>query len=143
MNAPHPLPVVTTPAQNFIGNRWVAPAGGETLPMLDPSDGKPFAAIARGNAADIDAAVRAAHTARAGAWGRLSPAERGRLLGKLSRAILDHAEELALTEARDCGKPLTQARADVTRARAISNSMAAPATSCMGRPFPILKVSRS
>ena len=81
--------------------------------MIDPSDGAPFAAIARGNAADIDTAVRAAHAARAGAWGRLSPAERGRLLGQLSRAILDHGEELALTEARDCGKPLTQARADV------------------------------
>ena len=81
--------------------------------MIDPSDGAPFAAIARGNAADIDAAVRAAQAARDGAWGRLSPAERGRLLGKLSRAILDHAEELALIEARDCGKPLKQARADV------------------------------
>jgi aldehyde dehydrogenase (NAD+) len=114
MNATSPVwPAITTPAQHFIGNRWHAPQGRAELPMIDPSDGAPFAAIARGNAADIDAAVRAAHAARAAAWGRLSPAERGRLLGKLSRAILDHAEELALTEARDCGKPLAQARADV------------------------------
>jgi aldehyde dehydrogenase (NAD+) len=114
MNAPHALwPAITTPSQHFIGNRWYAPQGRAELPMIDPSDGAPFAAIARGNAADIDAAVRAAHSARIGAWGRFAPAERGRLLGKLSRAILDHAEELALTEARDCGKPLTQARADV------------------------------
>ena len=41
------------------------------------------------------------------------PAEKGRLLAKLAREILDRAEELALTEARDCGKPLRQARADV------------------------------
>ena len=115
MNAPHTAwPAITTPSQHFIGNRWHASQGRAELPMIDPSDGAPFAAIARGNAADIDAAVRAAQGARAGAWGKLSPAERGRLLGKLSRAILDHAEELALTEARDCGKPLTQARADVT-----------------------------
>jgi aldehyde dehydrogenase (NAD+) len=114
MNAPNTAwPAITTPAQHFIGNRWHAPQSRAELPMIDPSDGAPFAAIARGNAADIDAAVRAAQAARAGAWGRLSPAERGRLLGKLSRAILDRAEELALTEARDCGKPLTQARADV------------------------------
>ena len=114
MNAPHaPWPAITTPSQHFIGNRWYAPQGRAELPMIDPSDGAPFAAIARGNAADIDAAVRVAQAARNGAWGKLSPAERGRLLGKLSRAILDHAEELALTEARDCGKPLTQARADV------------------------------
>jgi aldehyde dehydrogenase (NAD+) len=114
MNAPQAVwPAITTPSQHFIGNRWCAPQGRAELPMIDPSDGAPFAAIARGNAADIDAAVRAAQSARMGAWGRLAPAERGRLLGKLSRAILDHAEELALTEARDCGKPLTQARADV------------------------------
>jgi len=112
MNAPHPLPEITTPPRHFIGNRWVAPAGGETLPMIDPSSGAPFAAIARGNAADIDSAVRAAQGARDGAWGRLAPAEKGRLLARLARAILDHADELAFIEARDCGKPLKQARAD-------------------------------
>jgi aldehyde dehydrogenase (NAD+) len=114
MSAPHAgWPAVTTPAQHFIGNRWVAPQGRAELPMVDPSDGAPFAAIARGNAADVDAAVRMAQGARDGAWGRLAPAEKGRLLCRLSRAILDHADELALMEARDCGKPLTQARADV------------------------------
>ena len=114
MNAPHPQwPAITTPAQHFIANRWQAPAGGGVLPMVDPSDGAPFAAIARGNADDVAAAVRAAQGARDGAWGRLAPAEKGRLLGRLARLILDHAEELAQIEARDCGKPLKQARADV------------------------------
>jgi aldehyde dehydrogenase (NAD+) len=104
---------VRTPAQHFIGGRFVAPVRGETLPMLDPSDGKPFAAIARGGAPDIDAAVRAARAAFDGAWGRLSPAEKGRKLAALSRAIADHGDELAWLEARDCGKPMAQARADV------------------------------
>ncbi len=113
MNAPHPLPPITTPAEHFIGNRWTAPATGATLPMLDPSDGQPFAAIAYGTAEDVDAAVRAARHAYEGLWGRLAPAERGRMLARLSRAILDHADELALLEARDCGKPLAQASNDV------------------------------
>ena len=112
MNAPHPLPAITTPTQHFIGNRWVAGATGETLPMVDPSDGLPFAAIAAGTAPDVDRAVVAAQRARDGAWGRLAPAEKGRLLAKLGRAILDDADELALIEARDCGKPMKQARAD-------------------------------
>jgi len=113
MNAPHPLPPVTTPAQHFIANRWQPPATGETLPMIDPSDGRPFAEIAYGTAEDVDRAVKAAAHARDGVWGRLAPAEKGRLLAKLGRAILDHTEELALLEARDCGKPMRQARADV------------------------------
>jgi aldehyde dehydrogenase (NAD+) len=102
-----------TPPSHFIDNRPVAAATGATLPMIDPSDGKPFAAIAAGTAPDIDQAVQAAERARDGAWGRLAPAEKGRLLGRLARAILDHADELALIEARDCGKPMKQARADV------------------------------
>jgi aldehyde dehydrogenase (NAD+) len=112
MNAPHPA--VTTPPEHFIANRWVAPASGETLPMIDPSDGEPFAAIAFGTAEDVDRAVGAAQHARDGIWGRLAPVEKGRLLAKLARAIVDHAEQLALIEARDCGKPLAQARNDVT-----------------------------
>jgi len=114
MNAPHSFPPITTPAQHFIGNRWLAPASGATLPMIDPSDGQPFAAIAYGTGEDVDRAVQAATHARDGIWGRLAPAEKGRMLAKLSRAILDHGDELALLEARDCGKPMRQARADVT-----------------------------
>ncbi len=105
--------VVRVPPQHFIANAFVAPASGETLEMIDPSDGHAFAAIARGNAADIDRAVAAAQRARDGAWGRLSPVEKGRVLARLSRAILDHADELAMLEARDCGKPLKQAMNDV------------------------------
>jgi aldehyde dehydrogenase (NAD+) len=113
MNAPDRRITAAPVAQHFIGNRFVDAHDGATLPMIDPSDGETFAAIARGNAADVDDAVRAAMRAREGAWGRLAPAARGRCLAAMSRAIHDHAGELALTEARDCGKPLTQARADV------------------------------
>jgi len=106
--------VITMPAQHFIANRWVDPDTGQTLPMIDPSNGQEFARIARGNAADVDRAVRAAEAARDGTWGRLAPVEKGRLLAKLGRSILDHFDELAALESQDCGKPTKQARADVT-----------------------------
>jgi aldehyde dehydrogenase (NAD+) len=105
-------------AHHFIGNRWVAACSGESIDVVDPSDGKPFAKIARGNAADIDAAVSAARTAFGesgdGPWGRLAAAERGRLLMKLSGAVLDHREALAYLESRTTGKPLKQGRADAS-----------------------------
>ena len=114
MNAPQTSwPAIVTPAEHFIGGRFVAAASGMSLPVIDPSDGAPFATIARGGSTDIDAAVRAATSAFEGTWGRLAPAEKGRVLARLSAAIAAHGEELALIEARDCGKPLTQARADV------------------------------
>ncbi|MEO8188061.1 MAG: aldehyde dehydrogenase family protein, partial [Burkholderiaceae bacterium] len=62
-------------SHHFIGNRWVASSTGQTIDVIDPSDGAAFAKIARGNAADIDAAVLAARGALGeffdGAWGRM------------------------------------------------------------------------
>ncbi|MBV7485100.1 aldehyde dehydrogenase family protein [Bordetella sp. BOR01] len=101
--------------QHFIDNRPVPGASGESIAVMDPSTGQQYDSIARGNAADIDLAVQAARRAYdEGAWGRLTAAERGRLMLKLSVKILDHADELTDIESRDCGKPTRQARADVT-----------------------------
>src|SRR4051812_47271926 len=114
VSATAPQPPPSGHPAHFIGNRLVPAVDGRTIPVVDPSDGSVFAHIARGNAEDIDRAVLAAQRARDGAWGRLAPVEKGRLLARLGLAILDHHEELAQLESRDCGKPLKQARADVT-----------------------------
>jgi aldehyde dehydrogenase (NAD+) len=82
--------------------------------MYSPSDGKEIGRIARGTAADVDKAVAAARRAFEGVWGNMAAVERGRLLSKLGALILEHHEELAQIEAADTGKPLTQARTDVT-----------------------------
>ena len=80
--------------------------------MIDPSDGQPFDELQRSNAQDIDGAVQAARQCLDAVWSKLSAAERGRLLMRLSAKVAEHADELALIEQRDCGKPTKQARAD-------------------------------
>ncbi len=106
----------TEGTHHFIGNRWSAAAGIESLDVIDPSTGQAFGRIARGGAADIDAAVRAARAAFGdsgeGPWGRHSASERGRLLARMALRVLEHAEELAQLESRTTGKPLKQGRAD-------------------------------
>jgi aldehyde dehydrogenase (NAD+) len=97
---------------HYIANQSVPSSSSRTLPMVDPSDGQPFDEIARGNADDVDQAVRAARRCYDHVWSKLSGAERGRLLMRLSNKVLEHADELALIEQRDCGKPTKQARAD-------------------------------
>lgn len=98
--------------QHFINNCWVDPDSGDSIAVIDPSDGQIFDALARGNASDIDTAVMAARYAYDKIWSKTSAAERGRLLMKLSLLLHTHQEELAQLESRDCGKPLKQARAD-------------------------------
>ncbi len=100
-------------ARHLIGNEWVRAAEGRTLAVLDPGTGEVFAEIARGGAEDVDVAVRAARAAFEGPWGALAPAERGRLLLKLSQLIAVEGERLATIESRDVGKPLAQSRRDI------------------------------
>ena len=97
---------------NFIANAALPSSSGRSIPVIDPSDGQPFDEIQRSNAQDVDAAVQAARQCYQAVWSRLSAAERGRLLMRLSRLVEAHVDELAALEQRDCGKPVKQARAD-------------------------------
>jgi len=102
--------------RHFIGNAWRAGDNGESLDVIDPSTDEPFAAIARGNAADVDRAVAAARDAMGealdGPWAKRSPVERANLLFAYAAAVLENADELARLEARDTGKALKTARTD-------------------------------
>ncbi len=105
-------PIWFDPSLCLIGGRWQPAAGGKTLPLVNPSDGSALCQIARGGAADIDAAVTAAEAALAGEWGRKTALERGRILTRIGQLVLERVDALAALEAMDVGKPLTQARAD-------------------------------
>ena len=100
-------------AQHFIGNRWLSPDSGLRIKMFDPSDGQPFAEIARGNTTDINVAVNAARKAYDTAWSPLTPLARARALTRIAHVLSAHEAELTALESRDTGKPVTQARRDV------------------------------
>jgi aldehyde dehydrogenase (NAD+) len=121
---------------HYIANQPVAPDSGEQIAVIDPSTGETFDALARGNAADIDRAVGAARQAFEGPWGRLSATERGRLLQRLSQHMLAHIDELAALESRDCGKPTTLARGDVTAVARYFEFYAGAADKLMGETIP-------
>lgn len=96
----------------FIDNEWVESDSPDTITMINPSTGETLREIARGNARDVDRAVRSSRAAFESVWSETSAASRGRILQRLSQLILEHAEELAQVESADCGKPMAQARAD-------------------------------
>lgn len=99
---------------NIINGRRVAALSQETITVLCPSDGLPFATIPAGNADDVDRAVRAARQAfEHGSWSRMPAFERGRLLTRLGQLVEEHGDELAALESRDTGKPVRQGKADV------------------------------
>ena len=113
------LPVLLhQPLRLLIDGAWQAAADGALLDVINPSDGEIIARAAAGGAADIDDAVGAArHAFDRGPWSQMKPAVRARLLWTLADLIDRHADELALLETLNTGKPLKAARAfDVTMA---------------------------
>lgn len=96
----------------YVNGAWTAPMAGQQLPLHNPSTGDEIGSIARGQAADIDAAVTAAQGAMNGEWGRTSALERGRILARIGKLVETRIDDLAMIEAMDVGKPLTQARND-------------------------------
>jgi aldehyde dehydrogenase (NAD+) len=100
-------------SQLYIDGTWRPSSSGQSVAVYAPDNGEVLEQIARGTAADIDAAVLAARRAFEGGWGRTPAFERGRLLSRLAALITANLDELAAIEARDCGKPMKQARADI------------------------------
>ncbi len=106
------------PLRMLIDGQWTQAEGQRQFDVINPSTGELIAQEALGGAAEVDRAVQAARKAfEGGAWPRMRPAERSRLLLKLADAVEQAGDELALLETLNTGKPLKVARAfDVAHA---------------------------
>ena len=95
-----------------INGQRVAALGGQTFDCISPVDGRLLTQVARCAQADVDAAVQAARDAfEDRRWSGLAPAARKRIMIKFADQLLAHAEELALMETLDMGKPIKYSRA--------------------------------
>lgn len=81
---------------------------GETFQNENPATGRSLVSVASCRAEDVDRAVRSARdTFESGVWSRLAPAERKKRLIRLADLMQRHAQELALLETLDMGKPIS------------------------------------
>ena len=89
---------------NYINGREVRSTTRTTTTIVDPVTGLAYATAPKSNAADLDAAFTAATTAFE-TWKETTPAERQLLLLKIADALMEHKDELAAAECKNCGKP--------------------------------------
>lgn len=97
---------------HFIGGEERVPTTGTYVEGFDPRSGKAISLVARGDASDIDTAVRTAAQAFS-AWRDMRPLARGRLLTQAALAIRANANELAAIECRETGKSTLQALGEI------------------------------
>jgi aldehyde dehydrogenase len=92
---------------NYIHGEWVAPKRGKYFENVSPVTGKVFCEIARSTAEDVEAALDAAHAAKAG-WAKTSPTDRANVLLRIADRMQQNLEKLALAETWDNGKPIRE-----------------------------------
>jgi betaine-aldehyde dehydrogenase len=105
------MTVTATTLQNFIDNRFVDPADGQTEPILNPANAQVIAQAPLSSPEDVDRAVAAAKRAFDG-WATTTPGERALAMLRLADAIEEHADAIAELEADNAGKPINAFRDD-------------------------------
>jgi aldehyde dehydrogenase (NAD+) len=94
----------------YIGGQWVDSSDGATFKSYCPANGQELSTCAEATKEDVDSAVKAAWKAFE-SWKDTTPKERAVLLNRIADVIDANAEQLALLESLDNGKPLRETRA--------------------------------
>src|ERR1700761_2587307 len=95
------------------------PHGGTGhLPVFNPATGEQSGAVACGDGADVDAAVKAAQAAGAG-WGATTPARRAKVMYEMRRLLEARKEDLARAISAEHGKTHTDALGEVARGQEV------------------------
>ena len=134
---PTPIPTPAHPTQLFINNQWVSAASGGMMQSVNPADESVVAEVSAGGAEDIDAAVAAARKSLSGPWSKTEPAERGRVLMRVAEMIRARAEDFAVVEMLDSGKPISAARNAVEGAARYFEFYAGVADKIQGATIPV------
>ena len=93
--------------QAFIDGRYVDAVAGRRYDCISPIDGRLLTQVAQCDRDDVERAVQAARRAfESGVWSQTAPVHRKKVLVRLAQLIEAHAEELALLETLDMGKPI-------------------------------------
>src|ERR1700735_1079477 len=120
----------------FYGGKRHTANSGRAADAINPCTGESLGPVADCGAADVDAAVAAAKSAFE-AWRDTPPLERARLLKRIANVLREHAEELAMIDAADCGNPYAEMVRDATIAAAQIEFYAGLVTEMKGSSIPM------
>ena len=107
--------VEAAPKQLLIAGKWRDATGERTFAVEDPATGATLCQVADASPDDALAALAAAHDAQAD-WAKHPPRERGEILRRAYEILIERREDLALLMTLEMGKPLPEARGEITYA---------------------------
>lgn len=99
--------------QMLIGGRWTATANHTLIDIENPATEEVIATVPDATEHDAHAAIEAAHAA-SGQWAATAPIKRGQLVLRLAELVTEHSDRLAELVTREQGKPLSQAKGEIS-----------------------------
>lgn len=99
----------------YIAGQWRGAADGAVREVIDPSSEEVVGWIPVATAEDLDAALAAAQAAF-GTWRHTSPWDRAALLRRAAALVRERVERIATVMSTETGKPLAQARGELSDA---------------------------
>src|SRR5437588_12535513 len=106
------------------------------MKVIEPATEKVLAEVPEASVEDADRAVARAKAAFP-AWRAVTPHDRGALLRRFANAVADSAEKLAQLEARNVGKPISDARGEVGMVVDVFNYYAGAPERLLGNTIPV------
>ncbi|OAH60023.1 NAD-dependent succinate-semialdehyde dehydrogenase [Dietzia cinnamea] len=97
----------------YVDGQWRDAASGATFDVVNPATGQTIATLADGGADDATAAISAAGRAQE-SWAAVPARERAEILRRAYELLVYRADEIALLMTTEMGKPLAEARGEVT-----------------------------
>ncbi len=126
------------PLENYINGTFIPALSGATREFFDPADNSVLGEATESGVEDVELAVRSARTAfDEGPWSATTAFERAAKLFRLADLIERDADELARRDTLNNGKPLREAKSDVTESAACFRYYAGLATKPTGQTFSV------
>jgi acyl-CoA reductase-like NAD-dependent aldehyde dehydrogenase len=123
---------------HYIDGGWVGADSDAQTDVLDPATNRPIARVPSGTREDVNAAVDAARRAfESPDWRDLDPSKRGRLLWLLGQQVRDRFDALSRLESLNVGKPLREAKGDVSYVYKLFEYYAGIADKIQGDTIPV------
>ncbi len=121
----------------LIAGEQRASIDGTTFTVINPATGRELAEVSQAGTSDLELALSYATKAFGGAWPRTSATARGRVLYAVASGIRARAEEFALLESNNTGKPIGDARWEVEAAASTFEYFAGAANKHLGEVIPV------
>lgn len=122
----------------LIGGKPSAGRDGKSFALIEPSTGEPWAEVSEAAVGDLEQALQIATRAfEDGPWPKTSATARGRVLARAAALMRDRLDDFATAEARNAGKPISEARGEVVAAAACLEYYSGAANKFLGEVVPV------